>query len=406
VRQTPGAVELLECCAFLAPDDIPRDLFPLDLDPAPDWLTRLRADPFWFDDAIGALRRFSLVKATPTGIGVHRLLQLVIRDQLPPEQAAERLGLVVRLLRASYPFNSWQHEAWPLAQRLLPHMLSTCQYALRQKVELGAVGWLLVRAANYLRVRARFTEALSLLEQAMSPPVELDQTERGVAEASLGLVLHSLGELAGARAAHERSLAVVEKAAGPDHPEVARTRSNLGRVLQDLGDLEGARAQYERALEILEAVVGPEHPDMVIRRNNLGSVLRALGDLEGARVQFERALEIGEAVLGPSHPHMAGLRNNFGRLLWELRDFEGARVQVERALEIHEAALGPNHPNVAVSRNNLGSILQDLGDLEGARAHYERALETLEAVVGPNHPDVAITRSNLGSLLQDLGDKE
>jgi NB-ARC domain len=35
VRDTAGAVELLECCAFLAPDDIPRDLFTVDLDSVP-----------------------------------------------------------------------------------------------------------------------------------------------------------------------------------------------------------------------------------------------------------------------------------------------------------------------------------------------------------------------------------
>jgi tetratricopeptide (TPR) repeat protein len=167
---------------------------------------------------------------------VHRLLQQVIRDQLPEEDAAERLGLVVRLLRASYPRRSWEPEVWPLAQRLLAHVLAACQYARQKEIELGAVGWLLIRAANYLRVRAQFTEARSLLHQAMSPPVELDQVEQAVAEASLGLVLWSLGDIAGTRTHYERALEIAEAALGPNHPDMGVVRNNLGRVLQDLGD--------------------------------------------------------------------------------------------------------------------------------------------------------------------------
>jgi tetratricopeptide (TPR) repeat protein len=322
VRQTPGAVEVLECCAFLAPDDIPRDLFTVDLDSVPDWLTSLHADPFGLDEAVGVLRRFSLVKATPTGIGVHRLLQQVIRGQLPQEDTADRLGLVVRLLRGGYPVKSWEAETWPLAQRLLAHVLAACQHARHEGVELGAVGWLLVRAANSLRVPGQFIEANALLDQAMSPPVELDQADRAVTETSLGLVLRDLGDLAGARPHYERALEITEVAFGPNHPDVATARGNLGGVLWDLGDLAGARAQLERALEISEAALGPNHPTVAIRRTNLGVMLRELGDLAGAREQHERALEISEAALGPNHPTVAIRRTNLGVMLRDLGDQE------------------------------------------------------------------------------------
>ena len=66
--------------------------------------------------------------------------------------------------------------------------------------------------------------------------------------------------------------------------------NNLGRVLQDLGDLAGARAAFERALAIDEAAFGPDHPNVAIRVNNLGMVLQDMGDLAGARAAFERAL--------------------------------------------------------------------------------------------------------------------
>ena len=101
---------------------------------------------------------------------------------------------------------------------------------------------------------------------------------------------------------------------GPDHPNVARDVNNLGRVLKDLGDLAGARAAYERALAIDEAAFGPHHPNVAIRVNNLGGVLKDLGDLAGARAAYERALQIRRKFLGEDHPHTVRVRGNLDSL--------------------------------------------------------------------------------------------
>jgi len=61
---------------------------------------------------------------------------------------------------------------------------------------------------------------------------------------------------------------------GADHPNVARDVNNLGSVLQDMGDLAGARAAYERALAIFRRFYGEDHPHTQIVLGNL----RALED--------------------------------------------------------------------------------------------------------------------------------
>jgi Tfp pilus assembly protein PilF len=53
--------------------------------------------------------------------------------------------------------------------------------------------------------------------------------------------------------------------------------NNLGLVLTDLGDLAGARTYHERSLEIDQATIGSDHPAMATRHNNLAVVLRELG---------------------------------------------------------------------------------------------------------------------------------
>ena len=141
---------------------------------------------------------------------------------------------------------------------------------------------------------------------------------------------------------------------GPDHPNVAIRLNNLGRVLQDQGDLAGARAAFERALAIDERVHGPDHPDVATGVNNLGRVLQDQGDLAGARAAFERALAIDERVHGPDHPNVATGVNNLGIVLRDQGDLAGARAAFERALAIDERVHGPDHPNVAIRRQQPG----------------------------------------------------
>jgi tetratricopeptide (TPR) repeat protein len=88
----------------------------------------------------------------------------------------------------------------------------------------------------------------------------------------------------------------------------------MGVHLHHMGDLEGARRQYERALAINEKALGAEHPGTALSANNLGSVLQEMGDLQGARRQYERALAIREKGLGPEHPLTRMVRENLASL--------------------------------------------------------------------------------------------
>jgi hypothetical protein len=101
VQPVPGAVALLEVCAFLGPEEIPRDLFTQALDSVPEELAVLAGDPFALDEAVAGLRRFGLVKADEQVVTVHRLVQQVVRDQLRPESEAARAGVALRLLAAA-----------------------------------------------------------------------------------------------------------------------------------------------------------------------------------------------------------------------------------------------------------------------------------------------------------------
>jgi tetratricopeptide (TPR) repeat protein len=404
-----SGADLLNLCAFLAPDDIPVELLNSGVQYLPESLAAVAADPLAFDDAVDPLRRYSLVEITAETISVHRLVQAVTRDRLDEDEWKKWAEAAVRIVNKAFPSGSDDVRTWPVCSRLLPHALAAAEHAEALDVAPDSTGRLLNQTGVYLEGHAQFAKAKGMHERALAiyeAEYGPDHPDVATNVNNLGLVLQALGDMEGAKKMFERALAIDESTYGPDHPQVAIYVNNLGLVLKVLGNIEGAKKMHERALAIYEAEYGPDHPDVATNVNNLGLVLKALGDMEGAKKMFERALAIDEATYGPDHPTVAIRVNNLGSVLKALGNIEDAKKMYERALVIGEAAYGPDHPQVAIYVNNLGGVLQDLEDMEGAKKMFERALAIDESTYGPDHPDVAIDVNNLGFVLKALGDME
>jgi hypothetical protein len=125
-RSAPAAVSLLRLLACCAPEAVPLAIL---LRPSPglsgrlaDGVAPLLDDPLEVHDAIGALRRFSLV--IPAGdqlVLVHRLVQAVTLDQMPADVAASWRQIAGALIEAAVPVDVRDPDAWPACAALLPH---------------------------------------------------------------------------------------------------------------------------------------------------------------------------------------------------------------------------------------------------------------------------------------------
>ncbi len=398
--RTPHAADLLDMCAWLAPDDIPIALFT-------EWSGTF--DDLLLDEAVVALRRYSLVSATTDdGLSVHRLVQAVIRDRQHANGTADSsLGRVLSMLRKAIPEDVRTNvAAWPIYTRLQPHAMAAVDHREdKSGPEPAAAGYILDRAATYMHVRAEFGEARHLFERAIrvqEAALGPDTPDGASFINNLGGVLQDMGDLAGAGDSFLRALKINEAFYGPDHPEVATNICNLGTVLRARGDLAGARTAFERSLAIDEGVYGPVHPNVAVRLNNLGNVLRDLGDLAGARAALERSLKIDEAVYGPNHPEIATDINNLGHVLEVLGDLRGAREAFERAIRIDEASYGPEHPNVARDVSNLAGVLRASRDLANARTSFERAVRIFSRFLGDANPNTQSARESLETVEAEL----
>jgi tetratricopeptide (TPR) repeat protein len=312
-HESPDAADLLNLCAFLAPDDIPLELLCGGTEHLPEPLAATATDKLAMNRAIKALRQYSLIATSGESLSVHRLVQAVVRDRLCQDDRKGWTETVVHLLSSAFPFDSDEVRTWHQCSRLLPHALAAAAHAETRKVAPKVTQRILNQTGLYLRGRAEFAEAKVLFERALSLAEEAydpDHPNVAIRVNNLGGVLQDLGDLQGAKERYERALKIDEKAYGPDHPTVATDVNNLGGVLQDLDDLQGAKEHYERALKIDEKAYGPDHPEVATDVSNLGGVLQALGDLKGAKEHYERALSILRKSLGEDHPSTATVRNN------------------------------------------------------------------------------------------------
>src|SRR5262245_35638625 len=119
-----------------------------------------------------------------------------------------------------------------------------------------------------------------------------------------------------ARECYERALAILEKALGPDHPDVAGALTNLGQVANNQARYEDAVTHQERALTIWQKALGPHHPNLAYPLTGLRTALLGLAQPARAMPHLERALTMRSA--GKIEPtKLAVTRFVLARALWD-----------------------------------------------------------------------------------------
>ncbi|SFK23149.1 Tetratricopeptide repeat-containing protein, partial [Desulfomicrobium apsheronum] len=77
-----------------------------------------------------------------------------------------------------------------------------------------------------------------------------------------GQCYYKQGDYAQAESHYKCSLAILEEALGPDHPDVARSLYHLGLLYKTQRDYSQAEPFFKRSLAIREKALGPDHPDV------------------------------------------------------------------------------------------------------------------------------------------------
>lgn len=246
MENLPEAIDLLRCCASFGPEVIPRSIFdqvPKGLSPQ---LAGLLIDRIRLSRAIAELGRYALAKLDVLArtIQVHRLIQKLVRDELPLEEQ-ERIQHEVHLLLAAFgsddPDDSKNWDTYlPLLGHLEPVEIAKC---MDPEVHAFAI-----RIIRYLFATGDYSSARRYSEIFL---------ESWAAES---------GELA---------------------PDVLRLRLELANILRELGNYAEARELNSATAESAERLLGPDDELTLWCLRGTGADLRASGDFAAAREHDE-----------------------------------------------------------------------------------------------------------------------
>nr|BFE78764.1 hypothetical protein GCM10020093_013650 [Planobispora longispora] len=157
----PEAIKVLRCCAFFGPEPIPRDVFRRgnqvllrEDGPGASQLAAVLSDPIMLSKTLGELRRFALARIDPETrtIQVHRLVQALLRDDLPEEERAKARHEVHLLLAGAAPASPETTGKWSefneLVAHIIPSGLAECTDPRVREFALNSVRYL-YQAGSY-----------------------------------------------------------------------------------------------------------------------------------------------------------------------------------------------------------------------------------------------------------------
>jgi hypothetical protein len=290
-QQSPQALDLLRCCAFLGPEPIPRDVFNLGSQESRTGVGELTADPIELSTAVGVLGRFALVKIDGPYVSVHRLIQALLRDDLTADEQNRYRQDAHTMLAVSAPGEPTNVRRWPRYIDLVAHVsspatdLAHCQMPAHRALALEVV--------RYLYVSGDFPSCQLLAEQFLPQWI---------------------------------------KDSGADDEHVLDMQRHLGNALRELGLASEANKLITATLDSAERVLGLQNPLTLALRNAFGADLRARGEFVAARDLDAETLRLHEEAFGPTDPQTLRVMNNLAADYGFNSDYTAARDLYKKVL--------------------------------------------------------------------------
>jgi hypothetical protein len=344
-QQSPQALELLRCCAFLGPEPIPREVFKLSSQETSTGIGELIADPIKLSGAISVLGRFALVKMDGPYLTVHRLIQALLRAELAPDAQSKYRQDGHSILAVGSPGSPTDPKTWPRYRDLVAHVgsattdLAHCQVPEHRAFALDVVRY-----------------------------------------------LYASGDLTACRVFAERFIKQWTEDSGPTNPYVIDANRHLGNALRELGEGAAAYQIIETTLHNAEQVLGLNNPLTLHLRNAFGADLRTRGDFGGALALDEENRIIHDEVFGPKGFQTLRVMNNIAL------DY-GLNSRYVEARELHKTVyVQQRHAGSEVSATEVLSSWTGLaravrlcGNFSEARDLGQDALAYGLYELGPEH---------------------
>jgi hypothetical protein len=446
--RSPAAFQLLQVCAFFAPEPISRSLFSgvrgMSISPELDAALR---DPMRLSRAIRDISRYGLAKIDHRNdtLQLHRLVQLALSNHMTPQRGAEMMHGAHLLLANFDPNDPVSAKQWPRYQDVLPHVYAAevidCNDPWGRQLVVNLMEFLyrwgdheeaarLARQAvdlwteklgekdlqtlqvagqlsSYLRVLGRYAEAAEINQCTVElyRQVSGENSEETVrAELDIATDLNVSGDFTAALELNEKIYLKAKGLFGEDDPTTLRAASSLFASLVLTG-------QYHKALELGEdtyrrraEVIGYENENTIRTLNSLNLTRLEAGDYRWARAEQEQLVERSRELFGADNAFTLQASRHLSVARRKDGDHQGALELSAQVLERFRARYGDNHLNAMACALAQSIDLRHAGDLGSARKLGEQAFDRYRQNLGEHHPYALSALLDLAVTLRLLGD--
>ncbi|MCX4673150.1 FxSxx-COOH system tetratricopeptide repeat protein [Streptomyces sp. NBC_01381] len=416
VEQTnPEAIQLLQVCAYLAPEPIPRDLFShVHRSSIAPQLDAALADPLRLSRAVREIKRYSLARVDlrTNSILIHRLVQAVLINRMTPLQQEQMKRGAQLLLATADPRNPESNATWNRYSVLYPHAVAAGTVRSTDPWVHGLV----VNIAKYLQRWGDHESALRFTGEAYDAARELfgpDDEKTLTLAFWLGWILFSTGHYTEAAEINKVTLAAYESAQRPSPVPVSETREShldaMGAVAADLrvkGDFEDALALTQRVYEQATAAFGHDDPATMNAAHNLGVCLRLVGRFQDAYELDRTTWELKQTLFGTDHELTLLTRVGLTIDERELGRYAHARDRQEEVVAQYERQVQADTPATLHAKRVLAVARRKAGDHRAALEVSEEVLDVMVSRFGQEHPDTIAASLSLSVDLRHDGQLE
>ncbi|MDQ7809662.1 FxSxx-COOH system tetratricopeptide repeat protein [Amycolatopsis sp. A133] len=445
--RNPVAHQLLQICAFFAPEPISRAFFSGvgSISILPEIDTALR-DPMKLARAIRDINRYSLAKIDhrTNSIVLHRLVQIVLRNRMTPQHRAEMRHGAHLLLAKRDPNDPTSSKQWPRYQEILPHVypseivecddrwvrqlvinlmrylyqwgdhdeaLRLAETSHRNWTErLGSDDEQTMQAAErlgyYYWVTGRYAEAAQINRTILDTRRQLsgDNSEETLAaQIAVSGDLSASGDFVASRDLTEDVYQKAKALFGEDDPVTLRAArihcTNLRLTGQYREAAELDEANYQRQTEIL----GYDHAETLSSRMGLIIDRREAGDYVWAREENEKLAERVRELFGEDNAETLRRMAYLAVSRRKAGDHEAARELAAAVLERFRVRYGEDNFNVMACALGYSIDLRHAQELRSARELGEQIFERYRRNLGEHHPHTMAAAVDLAVTLRLFG---
>jgi len=357
-EQSPATTDFFKVCAYLAPNLIPLDLLETKLPEVPRKIAAILNDPVLLNDAIHLLTRFSLVNRRGSNISIHKLVQAVTLDVLPPIDAANYCVLALVLIQEAFPPPYGQNPSnysathWERSSRLLPHADAIIRHVLAKfqqgpwESELGRRTMLLLDALGaYTGGMSSATQSLWYYEMLVAVAAKrptLGPNEYATALGAFAVSLRTAGQWNRAEQVLRTALTLVDHHDPENGPLLVKLMSHLGDTLLERHNYKEALAYLEQALSLSDHQPNVSALELSFVHSRLGRIHHQLSSHSEARTHY--LLALSDARQRGSILDEIQAKTYLGDLHADAKEYVEALECLKGALKLAEAHLPGDHP--------------------------------------------------------------